>query len=175
MNTILNAAVQTPWWVYVLFIVLVNRGIAASRPQVVSLKKLVLLPLIFIVLSIHTMMTSFQVNGFIFSLWVFGIAIGSVVGWSLIKNHHYKVDKKNMLIQLPGSWITLSLILIIFISKYYFSYQLASDPALAHETPFEFSMLTITGICTGLFVGRLICYIQQVLIGKSIDLMSAKS
>lgn len=175
MNTILNAAMQTPWWVCVIFIVLINRGIAASRPQVVSLKKLVLFPLIFIGLSIHTMMTSFQMNGFIFSLCVFGIAIGSVAGWLLVKNHHYKVDKKNMLIQLPGSWIILILILIIFISKYYFFYELAFDPALAHEAPFEFTMLTITGFCTGLFAGRLICYIQKILTGESINLMIAQS
>ena len=173
MNAIWAAATQTPWWVYVLFIYLIQRGVNASKSQVVSIKKLIILPLVFIALSVHTLMTAFHIYATIIVVWILSIALGSVFGWLLIFRHHFKVDRKKLLIQLPGSWVTLILILAIFISKYYFSYQLSSDPALVNQTGFEFSMLAISGVCTGLFVGRLLCYFYQLKIGKSVDLTAS--
>ena len=173
MNAIWTAASQTPWWVYVLFIYLVQRGISASKTQVVSIKKLTILPLVFVALSIHTLMTSFHVNAMVIGVWLASIILGSIIGWLLICQHQFKIDRKNWLIQLPGSWMTLILILAIFISKYYFSYQLGSDPELANQTGFEFSMLGITGICTGLFVGRLVCYFYKLYTYDSVDLTAS--
>lgn len=170
MNTIWVAASQTPWWVYVLFIFLVQKGIKASKSQVVSIKKLTILPLIFISLSIHTVMTAFHVNTMVIVMWFASIILGSIIGWLLIRNHQFKVDRKKLLIQLPGGWMTLILILAIFVFKYYFSYQIDSDPALASQTGFEFSMLGINGICTGLFVGRLLCYFHRLRTLGSVDL-----
>src|SRR3990167_5328578 len=124
MNAIWAAAAQTPWWVYVLFIFLVQRGLVASKPQVISIIKLTILPIVFIALSVHTLMTAFHVNATVIVAWLVSVILGSVIGWFLIRNHEFKVDRKNLLIRLPGSWITLILILIIFVSKYYFEYQL---------------------------------------------------
>lgn len=170
MNAIWTAAIQTPWWVYVLFIYLVQRGISASKSQVISIKKLIILPVVFIALSIHTLVTAFHVNAAAILVWFASIITGSVIGWLLICRHQFKVDKKKLLILLPGSWMTLILILAIFVSKYYFGYQLGSDPALANQTNFEFSMLAISGVCTGLFVGRLLCYFHKLWTGESINL-----
>lgn len=173
MNAIWAAASQTPWWVYVLFIFLVQRGIKASKSQVVSIKKLTIVPLIFIALSIHTVMTAFHVNTTVIAMWFVSIILGSIIGWLLVRNHQFKVDRKKLLIQLQGSWMTLILILAIFVFKYYFSYQIESDPALANQTGFEFSMLGATGICTGLFVGRLLCYFYKLWTCESVDLSTS--
>ena len=174
MNAIWAAAAQTPWWVYVLFIFLVQRGLVASKPQVISIIKLTILPIVFIALSVHTLMTAFHVNATVIVAWLVSVILGSVIGWFLIRNHEFKVDRKNLLIRLPGSWITLVLILIIFVSKYYFEYQLGSDPALENQTGFEFSMLGITGICTGLFVGRFLCYLHKLRTCESINLKDSQ-
>ncbi len=173
MNAIWAAATQTPWWVYVLFIFLVQRGIKASKPHVVSIIKLAIVPLIFIALSIHTVMTAFHVNTMVIAVWLASIILGSVIGWLLIRNHQFKVDRKKLLIQLQGSWMMLILILAIFIFKYYFSYQIESDPALINQTGFKFSMLAATGICTGLFVGRLLCYFHKLWTYESVDLSAS--
>lgn len=173
MNAIWAAATQTPWWVYVLFIYLVIKGINASKLRVVSFIKLTILPLIFIALSVHTLMTAFNINATVIVVWILSIALGSVFGWILICRHHFKVDRKKLLIQIPGSWLTLILILAIFVSKYYFGYQISSDPSLVHHTGFKFSMLSISGVCTGLFVGRLLCYFYQLKTGESVDLTAS--
>ncbi len=107
-------------------------------------------------------MTAFHVTAEVIAIWLFSIALGSVFGWLLIHKYEFKVDRKKLLICLPGSWLSLILILAIFVFKYYFSYQIGSDPALENQAGFEFSMLGITGVCTGLFVGRLLCYTHKL-------------
>lgn len=173
MNVIWAAVSQTPWWVYVLFIFLVQRGIKASKPQVISIKKLTILPIVFIALSVHTIMIAFHVNVTVITVWLISMIVGSFIGWILIRKHQFQVDRKHLLIRLPGSWLTLILILAIFVFKYYFSYQIGSDPALAHQTMFKFSMLIATGICTGLFIGRLLCYFHKLWTCKSVDLSAS--
>ncbi len=95
MNAIWAAAAQTPWWVYILFIFLVQRGLVASKPQVISIIKLSILPIVFIALSVHTLMTAFHVNATVILAWLVSVILGSIIGWFLIRKHKFKVDRKN--------------------------------------------------------------------------------
>lgn len=170
MKTIWNIAIQTPWWVYVLLIYLITIGILSSKTRTVSMVKLLILPVIFMYLSIHTLVVSFQINMFSVSTWIVSIVIGVIFGWLLVYKQQLKVDRKHLLIEVPGSWQTLILALLIFSSKYYFGYELDVDPNLAEQTVFEFSMLSISGTITGLFIGRVICYIYRLKTLTSVDL-----
>lgn len=163
MDAILTALTHTPTWVYVLFALLIWIGIKASKPRVMPLKKLLILPAIFIYMSTHTLLTSFAIHLFDVSIWMGAILLGMIIGWfEIFRNHaRIRVDKQQNLIQVPGSWMTLALIIIIFASKYYFSYELDVDPALADQTWFEYSMLSVSGICTGILIGRALCYLYK--------------
>tara|TARA_R110000868_G_scaffold153723_2_gene379397 strand:+ start:278 stop:808 length:531 start_codon:yes stop_codon:yes gene_type:complete len=163
MNTILSSLSDTPTWVYILFIYLMWVGIKASKTRVISLKKLFMIPALFTYMSVHTLVTSFDIRFFEITTWACAILLGVIIGCLDVRRKlsNIKVDKQKHLIQLPGSWATLVLILIIFSSKYYFSYELAIDPSLRNQTWFEFGMLAISGSCTGLFVGRLIIYLYS--------------
>lgn len=169
-DTIYNAALQTPWWVYVLFFYLVTVGIKALKTNVVSIKKLLILPILFSAMSVHTVVTSFQLEFTVVSAWIGSIVIGIWIGWMLVRKQTLTVDKKHLLLKLPGTWVTLIIIMIIFVSKYYFGYALSVDPQLIHQTGFEFSMLFISGACTGLFIGRVLFYAYQLKVRESTDL-----
>ncbi len=161
MNQIWQTLTHTPWWVYLLFVYLILLGIKASKTRMVSLRKLFVIPLFFTFISIHTLFTSFSINAFSLSVLVGSILVGTLAGWAQIIRYQLKIDKQHGVIQIPGSWVTLALILVIFASKYYFGYELATDPQLVKQTGFEFSMLGISGLTTGLFVGRLACYVYR--------------
>jgi len=148
-----------------------HQGIKASKTRIVSLKKLFIVPAIFGFMSIHTLMTSFQMTVFTVMTWSGAIALGAALGWIQIHRYALKVDKTHYLVQVSGTWSTLIFILIIFATKYYFGYELSVDPKLAEQTLFEFSMLTISGIFTGLFIGRLICYLYRFKTNPSIELL----
>lgn len=175
MKTIYEFLLQTPWWVYLLFVYLIKVGIGASKTKVVPLKKLVILPIIFTALSIHTMIVSFHFTSMVFIVWFASILVGTLFGYLLVYKHQFRVDKKQYLIELPGTWITLIMILAIFVSKYYFGYAMSADPAVVNNTVFEFTMLSVSGVITGLFIGRMICYLNEFRVGNSVELTEDKS
>lgn len=174
MNNILpsiwQALVHTPWWVYLLLAYLIKIDIQASKTRVASLKKLFILPTILLLMSIHTLITSFPINPFTLTIYIISILLGIALGFWQIYRLKIKIDKKHMLIQLPGTWSTLIVVLIVFAAKYFFGYELAVDPNLVKQTDFEIIMLGISGILTGLFVGRVICYLYRYATYPSVNL-----
>ncbi|MBX7147239.1 MAG: hypothetical protein K1X44_08020 [Alphaproteobacteria bacterium] len=149
--------IHTPWWVYLLFAFLMLRGIKASKTRITKLDRLFLLPVIFLFFSIHTLLSSVALTPFVIFLWVGGVMIGALIGWVYLYKQKISVDQKNRLLKLPGTWSILIIILGIFSTKYYFQYKLISNPAVATEPIFQYSLLMISGIFVGFTVGRLLC------------------
>lgn len=170
MTTILQMLTGTPWWVYLLLAYLIIIGVKASKTRIVPLKKLLIVPVLFILLSIHTLLTSFEITAFSLASWLVATLIGISLGWFFIYRLNLAVDKPHLLIQTPGTWSTLLIIIIIFMTKYYFAYELAIAPQLIKNDIFEFSLLAISGVCSGFFVGRLICYLYRLQTNSSVNL-----
>jgi Family of unknown function (DUF6622) len=162
LETILQAALHTPWWVYLLFVYLVKVGIRASKTGVVSIHKLYVIPLIFTLMAIETVINNVGLTANTVALWAFSTVFGIIIGWFLVYPLKLRCDHQNKLIEVPGSWSTLVIIMMIFASKYYFGYALSVDPNLVNNTNFEIALLGVTGICSGLFVGKLLCYVYRL-------------
>jgi len=159
MNTIWQTLTHTPWWVYLLLAYLLRMGIKASQTRIVALKKLFIIPIIFSAMSVHTVLDSFQLTGLAVGILASNLLLGIMIGWYQVYRLAIQVDRQHGLIQIPGTWSTLIIILIIFATKYYFGYELAMDPQLTEDLGFEFAMLGVSGVCTGLFIGKLISYL----------------
>lgn len=170
ITTLMSFLKGTPWWVYALFIYLIIIGISALKPSVVSIIKLAVLPVLFTALAVHTLIISFAINNTAILLLAAGLLFGTLLGLLIAGNHDYQVDRKHFLILMPGGWTTLILILIIFGSKYYFGYKLSADPMITQDFNFEMFMLIVSGACTGIFIGRFICYLYHFATAKSVNL-----
>jgi Family of unknown function (DUF6622) len=162
VDTIWNAAVNTPWWVYLLFIYLMFVGYKASKGGVVSLTKLIILPAIFLAMSVETLVFSFKITPLSVIAWILSLLLGTVLGWFLICRQEMRVDKEKKLFDLPGTWSTGIVILLIFIVKFYFGYALSADPEVKINTFFEVSMLFFSGLFSGSFVGKLLNYLYRL-------------
>lgn len=57
MGAIWQAAIHTPWWVYVLLGYLIAVGIKASKERVIPFWKIFVLPTIFLSISIQNLTT----------------------------------------------------------------------------------------------------------------------
>lgn len=159
MDTLLQTLWDTPWWVYVLFVYLVKIGYDASKTRVMPFNRLFILPTVFLCISIETLIYSALLNAYTITAYIVSLALGIAIGWKLVRDQNIRIDKNRSLIQIPGNWATLLTILVIFTAKYYFGYKLANDPKLAQDTSFEMAVLAVSGGCTGLFFGRLTCYL----------------
>ena len=166
METLWQILINTPWWVYLLFAYLVLIGIKCSKTNITPMGKLFAIPVIFTVLSIDTLVSQVGVSTYSVSVWAIAILVGCGLGWYQIYRLAIEADKKNKLIKVPGTWSTLIIIMIIFFSKYYFGYETAAHPEVLHHKGFVFVMLGLSGVFTGLFIGRVVRY-MQVMFGQA--------
>lgn len=143
---------ETPWWVYVLFAVLVIVGLRATRPRTISFNKLLLLPAIFTIWNILWLAERLSGRYSLLLYWLIGIAIGAVIGWQTVRTWKTQVNHQTKSITLPGSWTTLILILLVFAVRYFFVYNYQLHPA--HSNNFFLADSFISGIFTGIFTGR---------------------
>ena len=167
-----NILLQTPWWVYLLLYVLIQRGIAASKTQVVPFAKMLILPILFSGLSIYTIVTQIGVNPLTLITWIVATVFGIASGLRMLRGTKIRVDRKKHLIEIPGTWRTLVLILIIFSAKYFFGYLMSANPAILHNTLFNVSLILVSGICSGMFVGNFFYYGQHYVNGPFATLVA---
>src|SRR3989338_1808009 len=97
-SAIWQTLVQTPWWVYVILIYVLWIGVKALKPRVVSLKRLVIVPIVFLILSFHSLC---QVGLHPLNLisYLIALIIGAGVGFWLVSRMTLSVDSKHGLIK----------------------------------------------------------------------------
>ncbi len=142
-----------PWWVYVLFAYLVSIGIKSTKPRTVPVKRVVLLPLLFVAWSFYNLYTRL-VLGYtsLFPLWVVFLAIGAYFGIMEVRDWKISKDRHKGEITIPGNYSMLILILLIFVLKFFWGYFYATHTTISYWAYF-WDILT-SSLVTGFFVGR---------------------
>lgn len=143
---------ETPWWVYVLFFGLVSIGFAAARPRVVSLRRLLILPLVFTLWNLAWLNERIHGRHSLLVFWILGLAIGSYFGGMSVRKWIVKADRQQEKVHLPGSWSTLVLILLVFAVRYFFVYHYERFPDTSSDL-YTYDA-AISGLITGIFMGR---------------------
>lgn len=159
----------TPLWVFLLFAYLIKKGIEAFKTRVVTLKKIFLLPAIFMVWSISSLNLS-QI-----ATWSAVFAAGILLGCLLNRNIKLKADKKQGLLSLPGEFTTLILLILVFAVKYFFGCLFAINPALREDALFKFCSFGSSGLITGLFMGKALSLLLKYQKAEHNDLQMDKT
>ena len=161
---------NTPWWVYVILVLLVVRGVKASRPRLISLRKLCILPIVLLAVSLYMLFIETVPSLITIGVWLLCLFIGGVLIFLQIQRQTLQFDKKRHLVKTSGTWTVLILILLIFFSKYYFDYTLSVEPQEIHHLIFRLSLYGLTGLCNGLIIGRLVCYLIKMRRAEHVEL-----
>ena len=143
----------TPTWVYILLFFLIYKGIKATHGSTIKLKKILIIPAVFFIMSLHKV-----TNPYYYILFLF---LGLIAGWILYKNIKIRADKKNHLIALPGSVLPIILILVAFAKGYYFGYELAVHPEYLKQHWFTLLTLITSGFFSGIFIGRAAVFLYK--------------
>lgn len=164
----------TPWWVFVLFGYLVLKGIEALKPRVIDLKKLFILPLVFAIWGIHSLISSKLHGATDFAIWFLAMAAGLFLGDRMTRSIPIQVDHKKQLIALEGSPATLILSVMIFATKYFFGFFYATHPTARDNWMIVSADLITSGLIIGLFFGRSIRYWRRFRGAEHMDLIESK-
>ena len=160
ISDIVDAFKGTPWWVYVLFIYLLSRGILALKTRTISLYKIFILPGVFFIWGLSSLTGKLNSTQSIV-LWASGLFLGCIIGWLMYCHRRIQVDKKHALVTFPGSSLTLILVLTIFAVKYFFGYVQAAQVLTQYNCLLSALNALTSGTITGILVGRVASVLHQ--------------
>ncbi len=145
---------QTPLWVWAILVALVWVGLKQTLPRSVSLRRITVLPLVMVGLSLAGMVTAFGTGNHTLLAWgiAAAVAVSVVMTRNLPHGSQYNVWTESF--QIPGSWTPLVLMMGIFITKYAVGVTLVMHPELARDALFSQSVGALYGGCSGVFVAR---------------------
>lgn len=145
---------HTPSWVWLLLAALLWRGYAMTRAQTVTQSRLVVLPLVFVVLSLNGVISIFGPQPGTLLCWLGGLALSAyeTQRHGAPKGAVYVAHSRSY--ELPGSWVSLLLIVLIFTVKYSVGVQLALHGQLRQAELFVLLVSAIYGALSGVFLGR---------------------
>ena len=146
--------INTPRWVWVLLFALLWLGLSQTVSRTASLKRITLLPLAMICLSLYGAVTTFGAETQVLLVWVGAgsLALTAVLRQALPEGTRY--DAATQRFSLPGSWLPLSLMMGIFMTKYLVGAVSAMQPALVHDASFSLTFAALYGAFAGIFLAR---------------------
>ncbi|WP_226929525.1 DUF6622 family protein [Janthinobacterium aquaticum] len=151
---------HTPLYVWAILGFLVYRGVLASRTRELSLRKLCVIPLVMLVLSLTGVVGSFGLHGVAPYAWAVGMLAGTALAWKLGNPRSITAFPGRGTVQRAGSWLPLILMLAIFCMKYAVAVTLAVAPAQVHAAGFVLTVCSLYGVFSGIFFGGLLRTVQ---------------
>jgi hypothetical protein len=151
LNLILT---QTPKWVWALLVALLWLGLSQTVSRTASLKRITIMPLAMIGLSIFGTLTVFGTNLMIVLAWLGAGAVMLALILRKTNSAAIKYDVEKRLFSLPGSWVPLALILGIFVTKYSVGFMTGMTPSIAQDLSFALFFTTLYGAFSGIFLAR---------------------
>lgn len=148
--------VKTPAWVWVLLAFLIYRGLVASVDRVVGLRKVFIIPLVMLALSVQGIASAFGGNAIAVPVWLMAMMAGAFAGWHLLGAEDVVPLPERGSVRLRGSWSTMVLILGIFLTKYTVNVALSLQPDLPHQLAFVATVCALYGVFNGVFIGQLL-------------------
>jgi hypothetical protein len=148
----------TPWWAWVLLALLVQRGIAAARPNAEPVWKLLLLPLAFSLWSAFSLSAAAALT---LGAALMAMSGGVVAGWLLFRGlPGYRYLPELGMVQRPGTWRMLLVSVLAFCIKYMMAAASAYQPTLLHSGSFILLGAAMSGLSCGLLWGAMLTQLQ---------------
>ena len=143
-----------PMWVYPVFFYGIYMGVRALAVRTVSLVLMTLLPVVFLGLSLSSLLPLVGGSPLVGLVWLLTLGLGAVLGWFYLTAEPLSVDRAKGRLVVPGSPLVLVLFLTIFTVKFVFGYESAVNPPVAAQPWFLLAVFGLSGVATGVVAGR---------------------
>jgi hypothetical protein len=145
---------HTPLYVWAILAFLLWRGVAEMRDRELTLRRMLILPLVMLGLSLNDMALKFDMGMELVTAWVIGCAAAMLLAWRFGRTRIAAGTAPDCVL-VRGSVMPLILMLAIFLTKYITSVVLVIQPQLAHQLAVAGAICLVFGVFNGLLLGRL--------------------
>lgn len=152
---------HTPIYVWLLLAFLIQRGISTSQEREVAILKSFLVPCIFILWGLYTIVTSFAhvyASLFVYALF---LCVGVFLGTKLYAKN-YRFFLRNGAVIRAKNYVPLFIILVNFAIKYALNIYMAVNPEAVNQLNFNMLYTLISGTTVGLFFGGILVTYRYV-------------
>jgi hypothetical protein len=139
---------QAPLWVWPLLAALVWLGMSRTRSRTLHKSRVLLLP---VVLTGIGLLALIEQGASLAAAAAFALAViaGALAGNLLAHRQEVTVDDQGM-VKLPGEYVSLALILTIFVARFAAGAVQSVNPALAGTTEVAVPLAIVSGFAIGL-------------------------
>ena len=147
-----RVVVNTPAWVYALFISLIGFGWSQTRDRNVHVRVLPLAPLGMMGFSLFGTVQAFGLPAA--GVWAAGVAAAIGVGMALKRSEGVRYLPAQSRFSVPGSWAPLALMMSVFFVRYLVTVCIGIDPSLRQPGLFSLAASLVYGLLGGVFPAR---------------------
>ena len=151
---IINIFSHTPVWVWGLLAALMVLGFSQTHQRDVAPWRLLMLPLVLLGLGLWSMAPGFIAMPLTAFAWLAALGTGVALQAGLSAPIGTTWLPAAQRLRLPGSWMPLLLILIVFVVRYGANVGMAFNPGWRYAPELLLPLALIYGGCSGLFLGR---------------------
>lgn len=146
---------HTPVYVWAILAFLVARGMIASRDRHVAVRKMWIIPLAMLALSLQDIAAKFGTSALPLAAWAAGAAATTLL---VLRFGPVRVAPATRpgTVRVAGSWAPLALMMAVFLTKYAASVAVAILPHTRQDAAFIAAVCLLFGIVNGCFLGRLL-------------------
>ena len=152
---------HTPLYVWSILAFLLWRGAIEMHDREVTLRRMLILPLVMMGLSLHDMTLKFDPGVLLIAAWSAGCAAAMLMAWRFSRTRIAAGTAPDRVL-VHGSVMPLILMLAIFLTKYITSVVLVIQPHLAHQMSVAAAICVVFGMFNGLLLGRLARMARQL-------------
>lgn len=165
---------HVPVWVYVVFFILLNLGIKRCYTRVSAIERIAIVPVAFILLSLHSTIAFFGFSITVISLWLLAGITGVFLGYLHVKNRIIRADKNKKLIEIPGDISMLIMLMSIFSIEFFIHYAFDARLAIIQVDAFKNIAIFLSGLIVGVSAGRNLNYLLKYNQASSVELDETK-
>ncbi|HTM64329.1 MAG TPA: hypothetical protein VL360_07485 [Gammaproteobacteria bacterium] len=154
-HSIWQTIASTSWTVVLVFYLLIYFGYRSSKPKTILLQQLHILLIITLMISAVSFYSLILLNSVTLVSWMIMFILGAGFGWQYYLRLNIKPDTNTKgAILVPGSWITMAVVLIVIAARYYFKYEITPDTAMLKTPTHSFMLAVFYGLISGSVFGR---------------------
>ncbi|MES2756968.1 MAG: DUF6622 family protein [Pseudomonadota bacterium] len=151
---LIHILTRTPVYVWAILALLIYRGVVEMRDRDVAIRKLFIVPVIMLALSLQDIVAKFGAGYLPMSVWAGSAIVMTLLVWKF-SGAAIGAGAAPGSVRVRGSWGPLAMMMAIFFTKYATAVTLVVQPNTIHNMLFSTAVCTLLGVFSGYFVGRL--------------------